>query len=257
MALVEYESRDRIAFITMNRPEKRNALSPVLVSDLKKLFQKAAEDPQVRAIILRAAGEAFCAGADLAYLEKLKDFTFEENLSDSQHLKELFQMVYTLPKPIIAQVQGSALAGGCGLVSVCDFAFAVPTAKFGYTEVKIGFVPAVVMVFLLRKITEAKARELLMTGRLIDAGEAAGLGLITRVMDAAKLEEEVLSFTSRLITEASGQSVALVKRMLYEVSTMPLPEALDFAARENAKARMSEDYRTGISAFLGKKEIKW
>ncbi|MBS1544081.1 MAG: enoyl-CoA hydratase/isomerase family protein [Bacteroidetes bacterium] len=257
MALVEYESRDRIAFITMNRPEKRNALSPVLVSDLKKLFQKAAEDPHVRAIILRAAGEAFCAGADLAYLEKLKDFTFEENLSDSQHLKELFQMVYTLPKPIIAQVQGSALAGGCGLVSVCDFAFAVPTAKFGYTEVKIGFVPAVVMVFLLRKITEAKARELLMTGRLIDAGEAAGLGLITRVVNAAKLEEEVLSFTSRLITEASGQSVALVKRMLHEVSTMPLPEALDFAARENAKARMSEDYRTGISAFLGKKEIKW
>ena len=257
MALVEYESRDRIAFITMNRPEKRNALSPVLVSDLKKLFQKAHEDPQVRAVILRAAGEAFCAGADLAYLEKLKDFTFEENLSDSKHLKELFQMIYTLPKPVIAQVQGSALAGGCGLVSVCDFAFAVPAAKFGYTEVKIGFVPAVVMVFLLRKITEAKARELLMTGRLIDAREAAGLGLITSVVDPAKLEEEVLTFTSRLITEASGQSVALVKRLMHEVRTMPLPEALDFAARENAKARMSDDYRKGIGAFLGKKEIKW
>ena len=151
MALVEYEAKDRIGFLTLNRPTKRNALNHELVTELLLGFQKAASDDSVKVIVLRANGETFCAGADLVYLQQMQKFSYEENLSDSLQLKELFLQIYTSKKVVIAQVQGAALAGGCGLITVCDFVFAVPEAKFGYTEVKIGFVPAIVMVFLLRK----------------------------------------------------------------------------------------------------------
>src|SRR5262249_42264171 len=146
MDLVLYEVNDRIGFITLNRPEKRNALSFELVSALKEVFSKAEEDPAVKVVVLRANGEAFCAGGDLAYLQQLQKFSFEENLADSNHLKTLFLKIYQLKKIVIAQVQGHALAGGCGLATVCDFVIAVPEARFGYTEVKIGFVPALVLV---------------------------------------------------------------------------------------------------------------
>src|SRR5690606_36237829 len=144
--------------------------------------------------VLNAAGEAFCAGADLAYLQQLQNFSFEENLTDSNQLKELFLNIYTHPKVVIAQVQGHALAGGCGLASICDWVFSVPEAKFGYTEVRIGFIPALVSVFLLRKLGEGAARELLLSGELIAAERAQAIGLINRVVSADKLEAEVNDF---------------------------------------------------------------
>ncbi len=158
---IEYAVADRIGYITLNRPDKRNALSFDLVKELKEAFARAEDDAAVKVIVLRANGEAFCAGADLAYLQNLQKFSHVENLADSNHLKELFLQIYILKKVVIAQVQGHALAGGCGLATVCDFSFSVPEAKFGYTEVKIGFIPAIVMVFLIRKIGEGKARHLL------------------------------------------------------------------------------------------------
>ncbi|HWA36104.1 MAG TPA: enoyl-CoA hydratase/isomerase family protein, partial [Cyclobacteriaceae bacterium] len=165
--LVEYMVADRVGYITLNRPEKRNALNQEMVSELEAAFQKASSDDSAKVIVLRARGEAFCAGADLGYLQQLQKYSYEENLADSSHLKELFFLIYTLNKVVIAEVQGAALAGGCGLAAVCDFVFTVPEAKFGYTEVKIGFIPAIVTVFLLRKIGESRAKELLLSGSLI------------------------------------------------------------------------------------------
>lgn len=257
MALVEYSHKDRIGYITLNRPEKRNALSPEMVSELKLAFQKAEADDSVKVIILRANGEAFCAGADLAYLQKLQKFSYEENLADSQHLKKLFLQIYTLKKVVIAQVQGPALAGGCGLITVCDFAFAATEAKFGYTEVKIGFVPAIVMIFLLRKIGEARSKELLLTGNLISADEAKNVGMINKVVEKATLEKEVDAFAKHLISSSSSQSLALTKKMISEVQHLKLEEALEFASRQNALARSTEDCKRGIDAFLSKQPLNW
>lgn len=257
MTLVEYLVKDRVAYITLNRPEKRNALSPELVSGLKIAFRKASDDPQAKVIVLRANGEAFCAGADLGYLQQLQKFSYEENLADSRHLKELYLQIYTLNKVVIAQVQGHALAGGCGLVTVCDFAWAVPEAKFGYTEVKIGFIPAIVMVFLLRKLGEAKARELLLTGSLITAEQAKTLDLVSYVVSKDALATEVDTFANKLANTTSSESLAATKRMIARIPQMDLEEALDFAARENATARATADCKKGIESFLNKSDLTW
>lgn len=257
MPLVEYSVHDRIGYITLNRPEKRNALSPVMVSALKESFKKAESDEAVKVIVLQASGDAFCAGADLGYLQQMQKFSYEENLADSQHLKELFFLIYTLKKVVIAQVEGPALAGGCGLVTVCDFVFAAPESKFGYTEVRIGFVPALAMIFLLRKVGETSAKELLLTGHLIGAAEAKEIGIVNRVVDKLTLEKEVNDFAAEIISNASPQSLALTKKMISEVQHLTLQEALDFAARQNAKARNTEDCKRGVDAFLKKQSVKW
>ena len=257
MKLVTYQVQNRIGVLTLNRPEKRNALSHELVADLKEALTQAENDDQVKVIILKANGEAFCAGADLGYLQQLQKFTYEENLRDSNHLKELFLKVYTLPKIVIAQVQGHALAGGCGLATVCDFAYAVPEAKFGYTEVKIGFIPALVAVFLLRKIGEAKSKELLLGGDLLSAESAVQIGLINKVVSAEKLESEVLNLAKKLVDGNSGQSMKLTKQMIADVQSMPLNDALNYAAEKNARARGTEDCKRGIAAFLNKEKLTW
>lgn len=257
MKYIEYKVTDRIAFITLNRPEKRNALSHELVSELTSAFEKASTESQVKVVVLRATGEAFCAGADLGYLQKLQQFSYEENVADSNHLKELFLKIYTLNKVVIAQIQGHALAGGCGLAAVCDFSFAVPAAKFGYTEVKIGFIPAIVMVFLLRRMGEGKSKQLLLSGDLISAEEAQTVGLINYISTAERLESDVLDFATRLITTNSAQSMTNTKHMIAAVQSMPLEQALDYASTMNAKARGSEDCQRGIAAFLNKEKIIW
>lgn len=254
---IEFIVDNRIGFITLNRPEKRNALSYELIAELKEAFARAEADERAKVIVLKANGEAFCSGADLAYLQKLQGFSFEENIADSNHLKELFHQIYTLKKVVIAQVNGHALAGGCGLATVCDFSFAVPEAKFGYTEVKIGFIPAIVMVFLLRKVGEAKAKQLLLSGELISADEAYRLGLINRVVSSEKLTDEVLSFAQGLIASNSSHAMMLTKQMIAEVQGKNLDEALVFASQMNAKARASADCIRGVSAFLNKEKIIW
>jgi methylglutaconyl-CoA hydratase len=257
MNQVEYIVQDRIGYITLNRPEKRNALSFELVAALKDAFDVAEKDSTVKVIVLRASGEAFCAGADLGYLQQLQKFSYEENLADSNHLKELFQKIYMLKKVVIAQVQGHALAGGCGLATVCDFSFAVPEAKFGYTEVKIGFIPAIVMIFLLRKIGEAKARHLLLSGDLVTAEEARAIGLVNTVTSKETLAHEVYTFAQRLITTNSATSMEYTKQMIASVQSLSLDDSLTFASTMNAKARASEDCVKGIQAFLNKEKISW
>jgi methylglutaconyl-CoA hydratase len=257
MSLVEYSVKERVGYITLNRPDKRNALSHELIEELKSTFIKAEQDVDVKIVVLNANGESFCAGADLAYLQQLQNFSYDENLADSNHLKELFQKIYSLKKVVIAQVQGHALAGGCGLANVCDFTFAVPEAKFGYTEVKIGFIPALVAVFLVRKIGEQKARQLLLTGEIIKAEEALARGIVTKVVSKEELNATVFDFAQNLIKSNSSQSMELTKQLILEAQGLRLEDALNLAATMNAKARATDDCKKGIAAFLNKQEIRW
>src|SRR5438128_1697767 len=182
MEYLELQHKDRILEIILNRPDKRNALNSELVAELTQALDQANEDEDIRVVILKGRGKAFSAGADLGYLQTLQNNTYEENLADSTQLRRFFEKIYLHKKLIIAQVEGHALAGGCGLATVCDLVYSVPEAKFGYTEVKIGFIPAIVMFFLIRKIGEAKARDLLLTGKLIDATYAKELGIVSEII---------------------------------------------------------------------------
>lgn len=257
MKLIQYSETDRKAIITLNRPEKRNALSPELITELQSAFTTAGASGNVKVIILKANGKSFCAGADLAYIQTMQDFTYEENLADSNHLKELFLQIYHHPKPVIAQVQGHAIAGGCGLASICDFIYSVPEARFGYSEVRIGFVPAMVLVFLIRKIGEAKATQLLLSGELIMAGHALEMGLIHRVCEADKLAVEVDALAEQLIKNNSGASMLLTKKLIKEVQDVSLAQALQMATAINAQARSTADCKKGIASFLNKGIIEW
>src|ERR1051326_4225398 len=184
---IRYESEPPLALIILNRPEKRNALNSQLVDELGKAFALAQEDSNCRVVLLKAEGKAFAAGLDLEALQKIVGQSHEKNLEDSRKLAVLFRRIYTLPKPVIAVVAGPAIAGGCGLATVCDITIATPDAKFGYTEVKIGFVAAIVNVFLLLIVGEKQARDLLLSGRLIDSAEAARIGLINEVVPADQI----------------------------------------------------------------------
>ena len=255
--LVQYEVKDRVGYITLNRPEKRNALSYEMVSEIKLAFMNAEADKECKVIVIKGSGEAFCAGADLAYLQQLQTNTFDENLADSRHLMELFQFIYHSKKVVISQINGPALAGGCGLASVCDFSFATPESTFGYTEVKIGFVPAIVMVFLVRKVAEKNAREMLLTGDVFKADKALQYGLINYIIEPEELDDVVFKFAQKLCKQTSMQSVELIKEMLANVQSMDVNEALEYAAQTNAKARATDDCKHGIAAFLNKEKLSW
>ncbi len=257
MQFVQYHNQERVAYVTLNRPDKRNALNEQVVQELKDAFSKAEKDENAKVIVLRAEGKVFCAGADLEYLQTLQKNTYEQNLADSMHLKELFEMIYTHPKVVIAQIHGHAIAGGAGLATVCDFSFAVPDAQFGYTEVKIGFVPAIVSVFLMRKIGEGRAKELLLSGDLISAQKAFEYGLINEVVPTENLENRVREFALHLCKSNSAISMQITKSMVAQLSTMAVAEALNFAAQQNALARQTADCKKGIQAFLEKKTLEW
>lgn len=255
--MVTQEVKDRIGYLTLDRVEKRNALNDEMVTLLKEGLTDLYRNEKVKVVVIRANGEVFCAGADLAYLEKLRDNTLEENEADSRHLMELFQLIMTGPKLVVAAVQGHAIAGGCGLASVCDLVWSTENVKFGYTEVRIGFIPALVMVFLIKKIGESRARDLLLRGHLIDTEEAHRIGLVHEVMGTEEFAEEVHERAVKVASTTSAESIAQVKKMFYELSGMSIEEGLHYAARQNALARSSEDCIRGISAFLNKEKITW
>lgn len=257
MDLVEYKLVDRAAHITINRPEKRNALNPDLVALLSQAFLQAKNDDQAKVIILKANGDVFSAGADLEYLQQLQNNSADDNLSDTLTLKELFYAIYTSPKAVIAQVEGHAIAGGCGLASVCDIIFSVPEAKFGYTEVKIGFIPALVACFLVRKLGEGRTKELLLSGELIDAATAADYGLINFVVNKDEIAGRVKAYAEKLIRSTSAQSVALTKQLLNRAQNLSLEESLEEAVKLNVQTRSSADCKRGVEAFLNKEKFEW
>jgi methylglutaconyl-CoA hydratase len=233
--LAKYHTESRVAYITINRPEKRNALNPELVESLTDLFLRAGHDEAVKVVVLKAEGDVFSAGADLEYLQKLQNNSSQDDLEDTIAIKELLYTIYTLPKLVIAQVEGHAIAGGCGLAAVCDIIFAVPEAKFGYTEVKIGFVPALVACFLVRKLGEGRAKELLLSGELIDANTASAYGLINFVVDKSEIADRVQVYAERSTVSVSGQSVALTKQLLNTAQNRSLEESLEEAIKLNVR----------------------
>lgn len=255
--MITYEVSQRVARITLDRPEKRNALNPQLIQDLRQALTDAEADERVKVVVLAARGDSFCAGADLGHLQQLQQNTFEENKVDSQHLRLLFQQIIDLEKVVVAEVHGPALAGGCGLATVCDFVFAARTATFGYSEVKIGFVPALVMVFLIRKVGDQRARALLLGGQPVSAEEARVLGIVFRVTDPELLSAEVGLWVESMIQSNSAQAMARTKKMLRIVYDLPLNQALDYAVVQNAEARATRDCQQGIAAFLEKRKIMW
>ena len=257
MELLEYKTSERIASITINRPEKRNALNPELVSLLTNAFRNAINDDDVKVVILKANGEVFSAGADLDYLRHLQNNTEEDNLKDTNLLKELFLTIYQSPKLVIAQVEGHAIAGGCGLVSVCDLIFTVPEARFGYTEVKIGFIPALVTCFLLRKLGEGRAKEMLLSGELIDAKTAFDYGLVNFVSGKDEIAGAVKSYAHKFIQSVSANSVALSKELIHSVQDLTLDDSLSLAVKLNVQTRSSADCKKGISVFLNKEKLEW
>ena len=255
---IAYEERARTASIVLSRPEKRNALDNVMVKELSTAFLRAAKSQDVKVVTVSAVGQAFCAGADLAALGRIAESDQEENLADSRQLANLFRGMYELRKPIIAAVNGPALAGGCGLTSVCDFVLAsAERAQFGYPEVRIGFIPAVVMIFLVKRVGEGKAREMVLRGGVMNAQEARDAGLVTEVVPEADLQSRVDALVLELNERNSLTSMGLCKEMLSKLHGMNLMDSLDFAAHMNAAARMSPDCKKGIQAFLRKEKIQW
>ena len=251
MNFLEIREQGGIATVRLNRPEKRNALSPALLTEIHAAFSDLGARKDISVIILEGAGKAFCAGADLEYLEHMSGFSIQENHQDSLHLKTAFHAVYTCPKPVIAKVHGPAIAGGCGLASICDFIIAGESAIFGYSEVKIGFIPAIVMVYLLRKIGDTKARRLLLSAENIPAIEAERIGLITQCVPDGQLEETVRTLADTL-QKNSSSSMALTKDMLANLHGMSLEAGLNHAASMNAFTRMTDDCKQGIQSFLTK-----
>ena len=253
---IRYEVESPSAIITLNRPDKRNALNPQLVAELSDAFTAAQNDSNCRVVLLKAEGKAFCAGMDLEALQKIATMSYEENLADSRKLAALFKQIYTLQKPVISLVAGPAVAGGCGLATVCDITLATPEAKFGYTEVRIGFLAAIVNVFLVRMIGEKRARELLLAGKLIEPQEALRIGLINEVIPTDQLLPRARQLAAELANN-SPQGLASTKQSFLELYGAELDAQIEKACVLNAKARQSDDCREGVKAFLEKRPPKW
>lgn len=246
-----YQVDGPVARITLNRPEKKNALNDLVIQRIKESLQAADENAAVRAVVLTGAGSDFCSGADLSALELISKASVAENANDARALMELFVLIRQVGVPVIAAVRGRALAGGCGLASACDIVLASRTARFGYPEVKIGFVPAMVMAILRRNVSEKRAFELITRGAEIGAEEARQFGLVNQVFAEENFENEVTTY-AQSFEKMSKSAVALTKALLYQIDGMAFNEALETGADVNVIARMTEDCQQGIARFLKK-----
>lgn len=248
--MIKSEIKNNTAIITLNRPEKRNALHPFLVEQLKTKLIEYEKDNSIKSLIITGEGNAFCAGADLEYLQQIFNNSTLENYEDSKSLAELFLMIYEFSKPTIAAVNGSAIAGGCGVASVCDFIVAHPEkSKFGYSEVKIGFIPAIVSIFLIKKVGEGLAKQLLLEGEIISGKRAYEIGFVNYL--AEDVIDESLNLTQRL-NKNSIESMRLTKQMIHNISNLSVREAVNHCIGLNTISRSTADFKKGIDSFLNK-----
>jgi methylglutaconyl-CoA hydratase len=250
---VLYRVEGAVASLTLNRPEKRNALTEAMIGGLKSWLRKASHDAAVRVVVISGAGSDFCSGADLGSLQKIADGSVAENAADARSLMELFVLMRQLSVPVVAAVRGKALAGGCGLASACDVVLASAGAQFGYPEVKIGFVPAMVTAILRRNVSEKRAFELITRGEQISAAEAKEIGLVNQVFAEEDFESEVTAYVNGF-EKTSKSAVALTKQLLYQMDGMSFGDALETGVDVNVIARMTEDCQKGIAKFLKKAE---
>jgi len=252
---VQYAESNGIATITLNRADRRNAISYELLSDMAAALRQAANSP-VQVVIVTGAGKAFCSGMDLENLKQLSSRTHEQNLQDSEIMASLFRELYDFPKPTIAAVNGPAIAGGTGLATMCDFTLAVPEAKFGYTEVRIGFIPAIVSSFLIANIGEKRARDLLLTGRIFGAEEAHRLGLVNEIVPPERLMARAQELAGQLL-ENSPASLQATKKLLSSYTHEQLNRQVKQAVQSNAAIRQTADFKEGITSFLEKRKPTW
>lgn len=244
-----------IALLTLNRPDKRNAISYELMADLQQALD-AVRESSAQVLIITGAGKAFCSGMDLDDLKSLIGRTHQQNMEDSRTMARLFRSIYDFPKPTIAAVNGAAIAGGTGIATICDFTLATPDAKFGYTEVRIGFVPAIVSNFLMRQVGEKHARDLLLTGRIFAADEALRLGLVNEIVEAERLLPRAEEL-ARSLMENSAASLRATKQLLSQTVNEELDRRLEASIEENARIRQTNDFREGITSFLEKRKPRW
>ena len=252
---LQLESSAGVATVTLNRPEKRNALSIELLNELFSALDEI-ERSEAHVLILTGAGKAFCAGMDLDELKMLTGKSHAESIADSRRMAHIFRRLYDFPKPTIAAVNGAAIAGGTGLATMCDFTLAVPDAKFGYTEVRIGFVPAIVSSILVWQVGHKIARDLLLTGKMFDAAEAHRVGLVNEVVAAGQLLPRARDLATQLI-ENSPSSLRLTKKLINGYISESLDRQIEQAVRDNAEIRQTADFREGISSFLEKRRPRW
>jgi methylglutaconyl-CoA hydratase len=249
------ETSGHLSTITFNRPEKRNAISTQMIAELQTALD-AIEKSNTRVVVLTGRGKAFCAGMDLELLQAISRQSPAENQEDSRRIAKMFRKIWSFSRPLIAAVNGHALAGGCGIATLCDFTIAVPEAKFGYTEVKIGFLPAIVSVFLTRQVGEKRARDLLLTGRMIEAAEAKEMGLVNEVVPAANLMARANELAEAILS-ASPSSVTRAKHLLVSAEAASVDHDLERAVLENARVRCTPDFQEGLAAFLEKRKPIW
>ncbi len=248
---VLYDTDGAVAHITLNRPEKRNALNDEVIASLRRLLSQANDDPAVRVVVITGTGRDFCSGADLESLQKIADGSVSENADDARSLMELFVLIRQISVPVVAAVRGRALAGGCGLASACDLILASDDASFGYPEVKIGFVPAMVMAILRRNVSAKRAFELITRGEQVSAAEAKQIGLVNQVFPDDGFESAVMAYVSGF-EKTSKSAVALTKTLLYQMDGMSFGDALRTGVDVNVIARMTADCQEGIARFLKK-----
>ena len=254
---IKTEQKDTILIITLNRPEVRNALNEEMVGELSEVFADPGKLTEINNVILTGTGSSFCSGADLSYLKSLQGRTFAEQKQDSENLLVMYKNIYYFEKPVTALVNGPAIGGGCGLASICDFVIASDSAKFGYPEVKIGFTPAIVSVFLLYSLGFRKAKDLLLSGRILDAKESLEFGLINKIEPREKLLSNGFEFVKEL-GKNSPTSMKITKNFLNHIQQVnSMDELLNESAEFNAKSRFEDDFIEGISAFIEKRTPKW
>ena len=251
MSEVLYSIDGAVARITLNRPEKRNALNDAVIAGIKQGLKSAAADKNVRVVVITGAGKDFCSGADLSALQKIAGASVAENSEDARSLLELFLLIRALQVPVVAAVTGRALAGGCGLATACDLVLASASARFGYPEVKIGFVPAMVMAILRRNVSEKRAFELITRGAEIGAEQAMAFGLVNQVFADESFDADVLAYTSEF-EKMSASAMGLTKTLLYQMDGLGFPEALETGADVNVIARLTDDCQQKVAKFLQK-----
>ncbi len=252
---IETHSANGVKTITLNRPDKRNAMSPALIDELTKALHEA-ETCDCGVVILTGAGSAFCSGLDMEHLETMSARTPQEHRRDSENMAHVLRTLYDFPKPIIAAVNGPAIAGGMALATIPDFTLAVPEAKFGYTEVRVGFIPAIVASFLIRQVGELRTRELLLSGKILKAGEALSLGLVTQIVEHDDLMPTAQALAQTLLLN-SPQAMQAVKRLLSKHAKRRLDEEIEDAIEANSQQRSTEDFKEGVLAFKQHRRADW
>ncbi|MGE5326751.1 MAG: enoyl-CoA hydratase/isomerase family protein [Deltaproteobacteria bacterium] len=249
------QTQDQVTTITLNRPEKRNAITPAMIHDISVALDSVEHGP-ARVAILTGAGRAFCSGMDLDVLKEFHSETPAHLLEDARRIAAMFRKIYMFPKPLIAAVNGAAIAGGCGIATFCDFTLAVPEAKFGYTEVRIGFMPAIVAAFVVRQVGDKRARDLLLSGRIFTADDAYHMGLVNEIVPAEKLMARARELAASLI-ELSPTSLAFTKSLLRKFSETEIDRDLAMAIEQSTQIRAKADFREGLAAFLEKRKPVW